>query len=121
LVYIKPETDPRLFPPLSRDSEKYKELMNHRTSTERINSLIDAYNLEGTHRNADYGLIRLTLVNISAHAVIRQMEQTEKTSLQHLFEETIRKVLPIGDGARDQIFEQVRKRIFAGKEYRDTG
>ncbi len=121
LVYIKPETDPRLFPPLSRESEKYKELMNHRTSTERINSLIDAYNLEGAHRNADYGLIRLTLVNITAHAVIRQMEQTEKSSLQHLFEETIRKVLPIGEEAGDRVLEQIRNRIFAGKKYRDTG
>ncbi len=77
--------------------------------------------LEGAYRNADYGLIRLTLVNITAHAVIRQMEQTEKSSLQHLFEETIRKVLPIGEEAGDRILEQVRNRIFAGKKYRYTG
>ena len=121
LVYIKPETDLRLFPSISRGSEKYKELMNHRTSTERINSLIDAYNLEGAHANADYGLVRLALVNISAHAVIRYKEQTQSTSERHLCEEAIRKILAAGDEARDQLFEQILNRIFAKEEFQDTG
>ncbi len=73
-VYVKSETDPRLFPPIPRDSSKFKELMNQRSASERVNFINDTYNLDGCCRNADYGLIRLTLANIAHHASIRHNE-----------------------------------------------
>jgi hypothetical protein len=80
LVYIKSATDPRMYPPIPRESKKFKELMKQRTSTERCNFLNDTYHLDRSCRNADYGLIRLTLVNIAEHAVIRYLETVKKSS-----------------------------------------
>lgn len=85
IVYIKSSYDPRLYPPVPRESKKFKELMNHRTSTERCNFLNDTYHLDRSSRNADYGLIRLTLVNIVEHAVIRYLEAIKKSSPDELF------------------------------------
>lgn len=45
--------------------------MKQRSASERCNFNNDAYNIEGASRNADYGLIRLTLANIAHHAVVR--------------------------------------------------
>lgn len=75
-VYLKSSTDPRLFPPLPRSSEKFKQLMNQRSASERCNFINDTYAVEGASRNADYGLIRLTLANIAHHCTIR-FRQTE--------------------------------------------
>jgi hypothetical protein len=85
LVYIKADTDPRLYPPLPRDSQKFKEIMNHRTSTERCNYLNDTYHLDRACRNADYGLIRLTLANIAEHALIRYLKAAKRLSEDTLF------------------------------------
>ncbi len=73
-VYIKSEDDPRLFPPVPRTSRLFKEIYKQRSASERINSVIDSYNLDNTCRNAHYGLIRLTLANIAHHASIRYAE-----------------------------------------------
>ena len=71
LVYLKSSEDPRLFPPLPRDSRKFKDLSNQRSASERINFINDAYGVENSCRNADYGLIRLTLANIVHHCSVR--------------------------------------------------
>ena len=80
VIYLKPATDPRLFPPLSRDSKKFKELAKERSASERVNSVIDSYRLDGACRNAVYGLIRLTFVNIAIHARIRHEESVKSSS-----------------------------------------
>ena len=92
LIYIKTETDPRYFPPLDRSSKKFKEIAKLRSATERLNSVIDSYDLDGRHRNADYGLIRLTLVNSVIHARIRHEEAVRKSSEDRLFEQTMEKI-----------------------------
>jgi hypothetical protein len=94
LVYIKSDTDPRLYPPIPRDSKKFKQLMNQRTSTERCNYLNDTYQLDKSSRNADYGLIRLNLVNIIEHAVIRYLEAVKRSSEAELFNQTLRELAP---------------------------
>lgn len=81
-VYLRSATDPRLFPPLPRSSQKFKELMNQRSASERCNFINDSYRVEGASRNADYGLIRLTLANIAHNAVIRYEESRKKRSAQ---------------------------------------
>ena len=73
-VYIKSEDDPRLFPPVPRTSRLFKEIYKQRSASERINFVIDSYNLDNTCRNAHYGLIRLTLANIAHHASVRYAE-----------------------------------------------
>lgn len=70
-IYLKSESDPRLFPPLPRDSQKFKDLMKQRSAAERCNFINDAFGLKRSSRNADYGIIRLTLANIAHHAVLR--------------------------------------------------
>ena len=76
--YIKSEADLRLFPPILRDSNRFKDLYARRSGTERQNAVADSYNLDRRHRNAAYTLIRLTFVNICKHAVIRDAEKAEK-------------------------------------------
>ena len=77
-VYIKSDSDPRLFPPLPRESKLYKEIANQRSAAERINSVLDSYKIENTCRNADYGLIRILLANIAHHASVRYAEAVKK-------------------------------------------
>ncbi|MCP4610412.1 MAG: hypothetical protein GY845_17005 [Planctomycetes bacterium] len=77
LVYVKSETDPRLYPPIPRDSSKFKVLMNQRSGSERVNFVNDTYHLDGCCRNADYGLIRLTMANIAHHASLRYIESAK--------------------------------------------
>ena len=85
VIYLKLDTDPRLFPPLSRDSKKFKDLMKERTASERVNSVIDSYHLDNACRNAVYGLIRLTFINIAIHARIRYEELLKNSSKEELF------------------------------------
>lgn len=74
VIYLKLDSDPRLFPPLSRDSKKFKELYKERSASERVNSVIDSYDLDRACKNAVYGLIRLTIIDIAIHARIRYAE-----------------------------------------------
>jgi hypothetical protein len=76
-VHLDVSSNPRLFPPLPRSSRKFKELMKQRSASERCNFINDAFGFEGASRNADYGVIRLTLANIAHHAVVRY-EVTKK-------------------------------------------
>ena len=84
-VYIRSETDPRLYPPIPRGSRKYKEVMNLRSGSERVNSVIDSYNTEGAHRCAEYSLIRLYLVYIVIHADIRYRESLKNPGIPAAF------------------------------------
>ncbi len=79
-VHIKSETDPRLYPPLPRKSKKFKEIAKKRSASERMNSVLDFYNIENTCRNADYGLIRITLAFIAHHASVRYREESKSPS-----------------------------------------
>ena len=92
LVYIKSDTDPRLFPPIPRDSKTFKQTLKERTSTERCNYLNDTYHLDGSCRNASYGLIRLTLVNIAEHAIVRYLEAVKRSPKPKLLNETLGKL-----------------------------
>lgn len=92
IVYIKSETDPRYFPPIDRNSKTFKEIMNLRSASERLNSVNDSYDIDNRCRNADYGLIRLTLINIVEHAVIRHAEAVKRSSEDRLFESTMGKI-----------------------------
>lgn len=76
-MYIKSEADLRLFPPISRDSKRFKTLYTERTSVERSNAVEDSYHLDRAHRNAVFGEIRLCFVNICKHARIRWLEATK--------------------------------------------
>lgn len=73
-VYIRSESDPRLFPPIHRKSSQYKEIKNQRSASERVNAYIDSYNIDKAHRNVDRSLIRLILVMVAIHADIRYRE-----------------------------------------------
>jgi hypothetical protein len=92
LIYIKSDTDPRYFPPLDRNSDKFTEISNQRSATERLNSVIDSYDIDCRHRNADYVLIRLTLITIAIHGVIRNAEAVKNSSQDRLFDETMEKI-----------------------------
>lgn len=83
-VHLKSSEDPRLFPPLPRSSQKFKELMNQRSASERCNFINDSYGVEGSCRNADYGLIRLALANIAHHAAIRYQEARKQSEANDL-------------------------------------
>jgi hypothetical protein len=91
LVYLRSDTDPRLYPPIARDTKRFREIMKQRSSTERCNYLNDAYRLDRSCRNADYGLIRLTLANIVEHAVVGYLEALKTCSKEKLLNETLHK------------------------------
>lgn len=92
LVYIKSGTDPRLYPPIPRDSKRFREIMNLRSSTERCNYLNDTYKLDHICRNAAYGLIRLVLANIAEHAVVRYLEAAMNVPNKELLSQTLEKI-----------------------------
>lgn len=104
IVNIPLDTDPRLYPPIPRDSKQFKEIMNHRSSTERCNYLNDTYHLDGSSRNVDYGLIRLTLANIVEHAVVGYLEKSKKSSPPELLDQALHEIGAVH-----------------GKEFLDTG
>lgn len=78
--YIKSEAELRLFPPIPRDSKRFKDLYAQRSGTERQNAVADSYNVDHRHRNAAYTLVRLTLVNICKHARVRDVERGRPTT-----------------------------------------
>jgi len=92
LVHIKSKEDPRLFPPLHRSSRLFKDLMGLRTANERGNSVIDSYDVDGRHRNPDYGLIRLNLIGIVMHAVTRHTEAVKEADALQLFVQALGKI-----------------------------
>jgi hypothetical protein len=91
-LYIASAANPRLFPPIPRDSQRFKDLYHERTSTERSNAVEDSYHLDHAHYNAVYGLIRLTFVNICKHARARWNAQRATHSEQALLRQALQMI-----------------------------
>jgi len=72
VVYVRTDDDPRLYPPIPRDSTDFKALMARRTGCERSNSLKKVtYRLgERPCRSATHFLVRLSLVSLLEHAQV---------------------------------------------------
>lgn len=70
ILYIRTESDPRLYPPIARASPRFKELMKLRSGCERSNSVKKvAHKLERRPcRSATHYLLRLYLISIVEHA-----------------------------------------------------
>ena len=75
-VYVKSSGDPRMFPRIARNSERYRKIRNERSASERVNFINDAFKLERCHRYAVYGLVRIYFGNIAHHALLRYAERT---------------------------------------------
>ncbi|MCI4625070.1 MAG: hypothetical protein L3V56_03820, partial [Candidatus Magnetoovum sp. WYHC-5] len=80
LVYIHADNDLRLYPPIPRNNKQFKTLINLRSANERLNSVTDSYHIDRSCRNVFYGLIRLTLVSIAQHAIIRYNDMVKRSS-----------------------------------------
>ena len=68
-IYIKPDYDVRLFPPVPRSSDSFKSIFKRRTSVERSNKriLVD-YSIEaGNCRSSKQRFCRATLATINIH------------------------------------------------------
>lgn len=92
-VYVKQETDPRLYPPIPRNSKKYKEIMNLRSGSERLNSFNDAHVPDRSCRDARRTLVRLAFANIVKHAVIRFIEHTKKIPVKDAVRQQFDKIM----------------------------
>jgi len=70
IVYVRTEDDPRLYPPIKRDTDKFAFLFKKRSACERSNSQKkETYRLsERPCRNSVHFLVRLYLVSIIEHA-----------------------------------------------------
>ena len=88
-LYITSEADRRLFPPIPRDTPRFKDLYHERSSVERSHSVEDSYKLDRAHRHATFGLIRLCFVNICKHANVRWLEATKRRTGTQVFQETL--------------------------------
>jgi len=91
-IYIKPDYDLRLFPPIPRNSEAFKETFKRRTSVERSNKriLVD-YNIEaGRCRSSKHRFSRATFAVINTHLVA--WIKHNNFSIAHLLSEVGTKV-----------------------------
>ena len=70
-VHIKSSDDPRMFPRIPGNSERYRKIRNERSASERVNFINDAFKPERCCRNAHYGLVRICFGNIAHHALLR--------------------------------------------------
>lgn len=79
IVSLGSKDNPRLYPMLTRDSDKYKEILKDRGSTERSNSFKKvAYPLEKAKcRSRAHRLIRLYLISIIEHRKVLCRVQNE--------------------------------------------
>jgi hypothetical protein len=70
IVYIRSDQDPRFYPPIPRDSARFKQIMNLRSGCERSNSTKKTVHHLGDRpcRSATHYLFRLHLVSIVEHA-----------------------------------------------------
>jgi hypothetical protein len=69
-LYVRSDSDPRLYPPIQRESPRFKELMKLRSGCERSNSVKKvAHKLARRPcRSATHYLVRLYLISIVEHA-----------------------------------------------------
>jgi hypothetical protein len=72
VVYIRSDSDPRLYPKIARDSPLFKQLYNLRSGCERSNATKKVvHKLERrTCRSATHYLVRLYLIGILEHAKV---------------------------------------------------
>lgn len=64
VIYIKPDYDPRMFPPVPRNSKKFKDKFKTRTSVERSNKrMFNDYNIE--EYKSQSAMIRMALATFS--------------------------------------------------------
>lgn len=70
IVYIRSDSDPRLYPQIARDSARFKALMKLRSGCERSNAVKKVTHKLGRRpcRSATHYLVRLYLVSILEHA-----------------------------------------------------
>jgi hypothetical protein len=68
-IYIKPDYDPRLFPPVPRHSATFKAIFKRRTSVERSNKrILTDYNIEnGRCRSSKQRFARATFAEVNIH------------------------------------------------------
>ena len=79
-VYIKPDDDLRLFPPIARHSETYKEKLRQRSGAERTNKRIFVdYDVEkGSTRSTKHRFFRIMLAAINIHLDTWLKQKTTK-------------------------------------------
>jgi len=82
IVYVRTQEDPRLYPPQSRRSDKFKRMMKLRSGCERSNSQKkETYRLkERSCRSSVHFIVRLYLVSIIEHAKTWLSELKKKLS-----------------------------------------
>lgn len=85
-VAVNAMLNPRLCPPLPRNSPQYQELMNLRSGCERSNSVKkEAFKLEDArHRRASFWLIRLHLIAVAQHARVWVESGAARSLVDHL-------------------------------------
>jgi hypothetical protein len=83
-VSIKPLDDPRLHPPIPRNSQEYRKLMNLRSGCERSNSMKKQnFNLKFTNsRVMPYVYIRTILISLLEHAYVWVKEKLKEIDLR---------------------------------------
>jgi hypothetical protein len=69
IVYVRSDSDPRYYPPIARDSPRFKQIMNLRSGCERSNATKKVVHHLGERpcRSATHFLFRLYLVSIVEH------------------------------------------------------
>jgi hypothetical protein len=85
-VAVNAALNPRLCPPIPRNSPQFQELMNLRSGTERSNSVKkEAFKLEAArHRRASFWLTRLHLIAVLQHARVWVAAGAAKVLVDHL-------------------------------------
>jgi len=80
VVYVRTADDPRLYPPIPRDSAPFKALMARRTGCERSNALKKAtYRLaDRPCRSATHFVVRLYLASLLEHARVWLAEDRQR-------------------------------------------
>jgi hypothetical protein len=85
-VSVSVSLNPRLCPPIPRNSARYTQLYNLRSGSERSNSVKkELFDLEAAHhRRSSFWLIRLHLIAILQHVRAWVAEQDASALLEHL-------------------------------------
>jgi hypothetical protein len=87
VINLKDDQNPRLCPPIPRNSSRYATLYNLRSGTERSNAVKkETFKLEAArHRRASFWLIRLHLIAVLQHAKAWVHGLSGKELLDELF------------------------------------
>lgn len=77
-IYLKPDDDPRLFPPVSRGSKEFKDVLKRRTTVERTNKrLFIDYKIESGKSQSSkmrFTLATFAAINIHLDAWIKHLK-----------------------------------------------